>query len=679
MMQDDNGSPRFFWSASDKDFIVEKCFLHWGDEVQELIHRADLACENSFIFTHRWDMERCEFPVTFQSKIDWTYRYNDDFEWTVNLNRARFMAELGQAYWLTNDEKYVSAYIRLMNDWLEQNPLSEEEILASRERGYNVKDTWRKLDSGIRISHWIKGYYCIKESPLWGAEEETFFRQALALHGSYLHNAYTPHDKQSNWGFLETNGLFQIALLFPGVDESEQWMNSALDRLEEMVFLQVFEDGVHNEQSPMYHLEVLHCLFEPVLLTEMNQLEYPIILRETLDRMYTASMAFIKPDGRQPMLSDSDDTDIRDVMSRGAVLCNRGDLKSRGYEQLDFEGIWYFGRKGFEQYDTLQAGEPTFCSVTLEQSGYAIMRDNWSKEGHYLLFDAGHMDVIRAHGHDDALHFHLSCYGADFLTDTGRYTYMENEQRRYFKESLQHNTVSVDGKTISEYTDSWNWGRVAKPVYPFWRTHEHFDYVQAGHDGYWRLEEPVYVLRQILFVKPDYWLVVDTLRSKGQHEYAQHFHFAEDVVVKINQNNGVVHGERSNGTGLQMVPIIPVAAQIKDCDISRNYNQKEKSSKIIYTKTGQGLTRFVTVLIPQHDLGRNNWKIREIDVFDTYDRKIDPEEAIALEIQRFNKTELVLFSHQGPRGYQFSGCQMCGEVLLVKRQENTEQKWVVKV
>ena len=232
MMQDENGSPRFFWSASDKDFIVEKCFLHWRDEVQELIHRADLACENSFIFTHRWDMERCEFPVTFQSKIDWNYRYKDDFEWTVNLNRARFMAELGQAYWLTDNDKYVSAYIRLMNDWLEQNPLLEEEILTSRDRGYNVKDTWRKLDSGIRISHWIKGYYCIKESPLWGDEEEAFFRQALALHGSYLHNAYTPHDKQSNWGFLETNGLFQIALLFPGVDEFEQWLNSALARLE---------------------------------------------------------------------------------------------------------------------------------------------------------------------------------------------------------------------------------------------------------------------------------------------------------------------------------------------------------------------------------------------------------------------------------------------------------------
>src|SRR5690606_34896602 len=139
------------------------------------------------------------------------------------------------------------------------------------------------------------------------------------------------------------------------------------------------------------------------------------------------------------------------------------------------------------------------------------------------------------------------------------------------------------------------------------------------------------------------------------------------------------HGDRSDGTGLQMMPVMPVVAEIKDCWISRNYNHKQKSSKIIYTKTGQGLTRFVTVLIPQHDLGENNWKIREIDVFDTYDRKIDPVEAIALEIQQPKTAELVLFSHQGPMGYQFSGCQMCGEVLLVKKQDDNEQKWVVKV
>ncbi|WP_051254645.1 alginate lyase family protein [Halobacillus kuroshimensis] len=670
---------RFFYSREDRNEIRDLTLQYWKGEADEVIERARLASENTFVFTHRWDMERCETPVTFPNEIDWTFQFQDDFEWTVNLNRARFMAELGQAYWLTGEEGFASHYIRLMKDWIRQNPLTEEEILESRPRHYNVKDTWRKLDSGIRICNWIKGYFCVRESEEWGGAQEKLFEEALALHGKYLSIAYTAHDQQSNWGFLETNGLFQIALLFPQLEGSDQWMQLAVERMAAMCHLQVFEDGMHNEQSPMYHHEVLHCLFETVLLAGKNQRSIPDIMEDALNRMFTASLSFVKPSGYQPMTSDSDHTDIRDVLSRGSLLYERVDLKHQGYDVLDYEGIWYYGKKGFDVYERLEAAEPDFQSTHLEQSGYSIMRSGWSPDNHYLLFDGGHMDIIRAHGHDDFLHFDLIVHGLDMIIDPGRYTYKEDEYRQYFKESFQHNTCSVDGRSISTYLDSWHWEDVAQPVDSFWRGNKEFDYVQSGHNGYLRLEDPVQVKRQILFVKPHYWVLVDTFKSKHVHEFAQHFHFAEHTSLHYDSSKRRIQIHGGEGGHLDMTYLQGVSMTQEDCWISRDYNQKSKSMKMVNRQKGSGQTTFAAILNPYRDEENPDMEILELDVYNTRSEKMSKDEVTAFEVKRGEESEVLLFSHDGPKSFQFAGTQMTGDVLLVKRSSDAEDQLIVKV
>ncbi|TRY27513.1 heparinase [Brevibacillus sp. LEMMJ03] len=682
-MAEHRSTPAFFWSEQDREYLAAACRSHWPQEVAEVLKRADLACENTFVFTHRWDMERCDTPVSFPGRIDWTYRLNGDFEWTVMLNRARYMAELGQAYWLTGDEKYAAGFVRLMTDWLAQNPLTEEEVHASRERFYNVKDTWRKLDSGIRIVNWIKGYYCVRTSPAWGRDEERLFWDALRLHGMYLHIAYVPHDRQSNWGFLETNGLFQIGLLFPALAEAQTWLSAAVERLAAMVRLQVFEDGMHNEQSPMYHHEVLQCLFECVWLAEKNGLAYPDELKRTLYSMYTASLALLKPNGHQPMASDSDDTDIRDILCQGAVLFGRGDLKSQAYPVLDYQGIWYFGREGVDAYERLPAEPPAFASVHLEQAGYIAMRSGWSPDAHYLLFDAGHMALTgKAHGHDDLLHIELSAHGREFLVDAGRYTYMENDERRYFKEAFQHNVVTVDGLPVSAYIDSWQWGRTALPLDRYCRIHEAYAYAQAGHDGYLSLSRPVQVLRRILYVPPDCWIVVDTFRSDGAHGYAQHFHFAEDVPLRIDQETGTARTAFSEGGNLTLMQLGRGRGEwtMQPCWISRHYNQKRKATKLVYRQVAHGFHAFVTILTTHLGREEAGLAVRELEVRDTRDSLLDAEQVTALEIRREGRSAVALFSHQGPDSYQFAGTHMSGEVMLIRREAGQgEHAYVVKV
>lgn len=675
---------RFFWEESDRGFIVDTCRDLWPQEVDEVLHRADLACRKTFIYTHRWDMERCETEVSFPQGIDWTYRHHGDIEWMVMLNRARYMGELGQAYWLTGEERYVTGYIDLMKDWLAQNPLTEEEVRASKDRAYNVKDTWRKLDSGIRIANWLKGYYCVRKSPEWGDEEEALFLEAARLHGMYLKLAYTPHDRQSNWGFLESNGLFQLSVVFPEFAESAEWFDTAVERLVEMCELQVFEDGMHNEQCTMYHHEVLHCLFECCRLAEANDIELPALLWDTLNRMYSASLSFVQPDGRQPMLGDSDGTDIRDVLTRGAVLFQRGDLKRMGYDVLDFEGIWFFGEEGCLLYSQLEVREPEATSIELPQSGYMFMRSGWEREAHYLAFDAGHMDVIRAHGHDDLLHVSLFAYGKEFLTDPGRHTYMENEYRKYFKESLQHNTLSVDGRTISGYVDSWNWKDVASPMGRVWASASAYDYAEGSHDGFFRLEDPVLVRRQILFVKPDYWVVADTCKSRGEHEYSLPFHFAEDLSLQVEPDGSILASSGQREPALRMIPFIPAQTLVDSCFVSRHYNEKKSSLKAVFRQKGSGLTTFITILFPHQtrEEAAQAPVISVLPVLDSYGEPVDGRQATAFSIRRNDGCEHILFSHQGPKGYRFAGRHMSGEVLLVRESGNSGERdgaYIVKV
>ena len=61
------------------------------------------------------------------------------------------------------------------------------------------------------------------------------------------------------------------------------------------------------------------------------------------------------PNHHQLMTGDSDDTDVRDLLSRGALLFKDSSLKFAGYRELDFESAWLFGTEGIVFYEKLES------------------------------------------------------------------------------------------------------------------------------------------------------------------------------------------------------------------------------------------------------------------------------------------------------------------------------------
>src|SRR5699024_3928644 len=632
--------------------LDENIWSRMGDEIEPMIQRANAACRNQFVFTHPWDMEYCDDPITFTGKIDWTYCYKGDPEWAFMINRQRFMAELGIAYAVSGDETYVKHWKRIFHEWVE----------ANRETSIH-KYTWRKIDTGIRLTNWLKGYRCICRSNNWTHEDDMFFREQIDEHVTFLSASFTPFDYQSNWGFLETNGLVQGAFFLED-ETTDLWIEKAIARLEKMITLQIDRDGMQKEQSPMYHHEVLPSLLDISITFRRSHASVPSFIDCAANRMLTAYYQIMKPNGHQPMLGDSDDTDIRSTLGIGAVLFNRPDLRKLTSENCPFDVLWYFGQSGLRIYETMKQHSPTQTSIHLEDSGITVFRTGWEHDDHYLLFDHGSMgQVNKGHGHDDNLHLEMFASGRELLIDGGRYTYCEGQERAYFKSSHRHNTVTVDGYDASEYEETWKWKKAAEPIDQKALFTEHYQFAQAGHTGFWRLASPVHVTRKVIHIPDAYDIVIDCFMSEGKHDYTQHFHFPENTPI---ENDSVkLMTDVTNGENMIIFPFnVPNEIELGEGCTSRPYNKMTKHPHIEVTYKQRQTFAAPFMIIPPGD--ENRVTITKQQVYHINGEEKKDIDVVAYEMNLEKRTDIVICSLSGNDSFLVGDYQVCGELILIK-------------
>ena len=94
-----------------------------------------------------------QFP---NMEVDWvTNRTPNNYgEWVWQLNRHPEFATLAKAYLITKDEKYVNAFAKLIESWIDQ----EEFPIADVANGHGSYSHagWRTIESGIRMmSPWM--------------------------------------------------------------------------------------------------------------------------------------------------------------------------------------------------------------------------------------------------------------------------------------------------------------------------------------------------------------------------------------------------------------------------------------------------------------------------------------------------------------------------------------------
>ncbi len=650
-------------TKEDISFIKEQ----YQEDVTQSISIADEVRKKYFVFREEWDMERTNIPYQFKKEIDWELNPFGDPEWTWMLNRNKYWMHLGKAYFFTGKEKYAKTFVQQVTHWIDNNPL------PSLEDKYRGTGAWRRIEAGIRCENWIKSFEFLKKSKYVTPEFLEKFLNALFLHGEYINNSFSNFSKISNWSILENHGLFNLSVFLEDFKIASAWQKKAVNRLTTCMELQVLEDGTHWEHSPMYHNEVFHCFLNVNLLAQRYNIELPEILVQKTKGMAYANIGWQKPNYHQPLLGDSDDTDIRGLLSLASYLFKNSIVKSRADKELDFENYLVLGKNVAENYKNIQPIEPSFLSKFQQNSGDFYMRTSWGEDATYTSL---HLKKLAAgHAHDDLLSFTIFANNKDYLVDNGRYTYVDNKWRKLFKSNATHNTLGVDNLPNSILKNAWfnEYEAWSEDIYT--KSSSFFDYGEAVNSGYKRLEDPVYMKRRMLFLKPNIWLIFDSFSAKESHKYSQYFNFPNDK-VQIKEQAIETTYESKN---LKIQPIKEVEFKINDSWYSPEYNLKLKSKQVELFKNSTEFTSLISLLYFPEESSIN---YKKIPVYNRKGELLADKDAEAVSISLNEKEYIVMVAYNSPtianHFFLVDGTMVHGEVILLEKEGNNIKTHIIK-
>lgn len=457
--------------------------------------------------------------------------YIGDVKIPWEFNKHSHFVRLGQAYALTQDEKYAKEFISQISDWIDQNPV-----------GMNLPWTQTLIVAQRAIS-WCFALSFFLLSPSMTGGDLLKILKAIAAHAFYI-EANLEVLSDSNHAIGNIAGLFLIAAFFPEFKDSKRWEKFSLKFLRHELERQLYPDGVDYEQSIHYHKYIADFSMLFAIFFRRNQLAVPQWLSNQIENMLSFLMHMTQPNGHVQPIGDADGarvwnfydqdiTDYRQCLALGAFLFSRGDFKYVAGENFGEIG-WFFGKIGMLEYQKIKPCIPSPNSFSFPHGGYYIMRTGWHQDDTWIFFDCGQIgsgkhcrwESVSSHGHDDILNFGFYAQKQIILTDSGSYTYTGDKQwHDYFRSSKKHNLVIVDQQDESIHTKTWTLENLAKPFILKWHTSSDFDYVSGGHTGYLRLKEKVLIKRHILFLKISNKIIIkDEIESKGSHQVDIYFH-----------------------------------------------------------------------------------------------------------------------------------------------------------
>lgn len=635
----------------------------FNQEIQAIIEAADLLQSNTFIFRHSWDMEKTAKPYTFANEINWQAQPWDDPEWTFMLNRHHYWLDLGRAYLFTGDEKYAQTFAKQLEHWIDKNPLNDTMKSSS----------WRRIEAGFRAENWIKAFEYFKNSPVMTPKLLKKMITSLNQHAHYLNSQYSRFSKTSNWGVIEFTGLFYLSLFLDDNSMAASWSKSAVEKLDKMIQLQVLDDGSHWEQSPMYHNHVFQSYMNVILTAKRMKYSLSHTIYERTLLMAKANIQWQKPNYHQPLLGDSDDTDIRDILTFATLVFNNQVIKSRAFININLESYLVFGREGEKRFEELTAISPNYHSVYMESSGDLYMRNTWEESASFASL---HLKKLGGgHGHDNIFHFNLFAHQRDYLVDSGRYTYVDGPWRDYFKSSQSHNGIEVDNEHNSIYQSSWTNSFEARSQGIYTKLTGSYDYAEAENTAYLRLPSPVLAKRRMLFLKPATWLLIDSFSSNSVHTYQQNFNFPNTLVE---QKNNTVLTTYEN-VDLNITPLKPVNISLKDSWYSPEYNTKVIAKRAELSIKNEGFTSLITLL---HFTQAQKLLAKLIPVYTLKGNKVSSTDAEAIQISDQKKVYTLIVVHNSSAPATpflvVNGIVIRGEVVLITRNETSMTTEIIK-
>lgn len=550
------------------------------DAAQEIIAHADELMHQTFTFNKTWDMERCLTPYTLPV-IDWNDHQNDDPEWCFMLNRMDYLDHLLLASLLTGDIAYADKAKEYILNWIAAHPTIVSE------------PSTRTLDTGIRVMNWLEALPYLSILHVLNEDELTRITDSMLKQMQYLKENYLPKYKTSNWGSIQTCAIVSVLPFLRADFQTDPLYQWALNEMALQFSIQVYPDGMHWEQSTMYHIEVLNYGMKAVHYMGLHLQPCPSVVKEQVYALAKALAGQLMPSGEIETFGDSDRVCARDVLSRAALLFDDPTFRFVGLDELDPESLYVLGVSAAQRYAAMTASAPQSMHYDGEDSGMYTLRSSWDKDASFTMFTNGSLGS--GHGHSDNLHLSVCYQGDPVLIDSGRFTYREDHPLRVqLKGMAAHNGVMIDDKAYCVPSDSWGYADFGLPLKNYVRHAGNLHYFEGAMLGHAPLQ--VWV-RKVIVIDPAIWMIVDEVKCDGAHEAHSRLHFDPAVTVSP---AGDCHRVTTPHAALTLTCPGTVSYTSEPCSLRYNEQQPHTvvhsktaftdSATLITTLCGDGIT-----------------------------------------------------------------------------------------
>ena len=562
-----------------------------------LLDHADMMLDNKiFIPYHPED------GVQYLGQ-DWDWEHmpppgGSGKRWTLSLPYQYCLRALAQAWWLTNDEKYIAKLVKIATDYINYLPGKSDWIwLPDMQLARNYQQLMPFILSGEKLA---PRDFCTIQYFLSGPCAESMEAVKGAPGNQMLFNGI---------------GILWIGVGMPEFKAAQRWRERGMLQVNQYFGEWAnYPDGSSKENSYGYVAGASPSGFEAIKLARDNGWGLPEGLDEAMLKRAEFLAYTSKPDGNYVWTGDS---------RRGTgfpYVLQIADL----YNRTDLQFISSFGQSGLS---------PERSSFWYSWAGVGIMRSGWNRDANYLFYDVGPVGVV--HKHEGKLAIEVVAYGRSMVEDLGLHTYgrdpVDIPWHKFFHRTIGHNTVIVDGKTqvrrttgpeVSLQTLSNPW--LSTTTCDFLSgsyTQGYDDNRTIGHDdsGFVEIAEniddSVVHYRSVVFIKarkagdPEYWIVTDRLTGSGEHTYEQLFHLIP-VEVRTDQLTGSVRTVTPDQPNLAFIP-----TSTEDLELEIAEGRTEPCLQgwycgeggggrpvpapcVIYRKTGEPAITFQTVLWP---------------------------------------------------------------------------------
>jgi len=539
------------------------------------------------------------WPLEYHGDINLIRNDGSDARVIWELNRLAHFITLGRAYTITNDERFSVEFFSQLGSWRTQNPVA---------RGVN----WNcAMEVALRAMNLLAAFTLFLRAPQMDEQTLKELLRVFDSHGAHIkRNLEFSSIATSNHYLADVTGLLWIGVMLPELQAAAEWREFGLRELLSEMDKQTLADGADYEASTGYHRLKVELYLYSFVLCHLNGIEIAERYWTKLRAMISYMAAYLRPDGRAPLIGDTDSGQVLPIVRRaaddhgyvlalGAAIFHepRFGLPS---EEVPEELLWILGEQGVGDYRSLPDGSMPESQRFPDAGIYLLRQDDL-----YLLFNASEAGVNGrgSHGHNDALSIEVSARGVPFIVDSGTYLYTANlHERHLFRSTAYHSTVQVDGheQNTTEQSMPFVIGNEARPRVLTWESNAERDLIVAEHYGYQSLAQPVLHRRSVQFDKQRrFWLIEDELTGAGIHDFSFRFHFAAGLETEVRPDGIVKACDKINGASLLVASLTERSVpEFEPGFVSTDYGAKQPSIIACWSERASASLQKRWVIIP---------------------------------------------------------------------------------